>query len=514
MTKPTLFISYSHKNETEKNVLLAHLGVLRRAGLLEIWNDDQIGAGGDWLEEIRQKMAKAQVAILLITADFLNSEFILDEEVPALLERREVEGLVVFPVIAKACAWRKVKWLAEMNVRPKNGKPVWGDRGSHVDEDLAAIAEEVAEIIDKATVAPEPELRTPTSQTIEPTPSPITPSWILEFPKPQPTLPASQISTNLRGFNPFPDNRAEYDLAILFGKVGGFWSRHPTYAAISANFFPEAIVAETGCGRTAFAYALSQIGDVDQYPLDRTLPIIITGSNLTITSTQNQVANAFLNHVYVNPATLTSLNQAENKFLARVLVSGLGADRVRVRLRQILENDPDLGNFIEQASQLSRPKTAQWLRQVQSCLDLLGFKRAILAFDFGPNSKRQLNTWQRNIPLWAEHSLIPKLFVPATLSGELGGSSVRTVPLTWNARQLDQMVRWRFDSLARMTDALIKFDSLFERDLFPEFIAQSQGNPGRLAHLWSFLFNDHLDQTPGRSTFSAENLARAVERLS
>ncbi|MEW5958142.1 MAG: response regulator [Chloroflexota bacterium] len=149
MTRPIVFISYSHQDEVEKNQLLSHLGVLEKAGLIDPWSDDRIGAGQDWQQAIERTMAQAQVAILLITVNFLTSDFILHKEAPALLKRCETAGLIVFPVIAKDCAWRMIDWLATMNVRPKNGRPVWGDGGSHVDEDLAAIAEEVAEIIKK-----------------------------------------------------------------------------------------------------------------------------------------------------------------------------------------------------------------------------------------------------------------------------------------------------------------------------------------------------------------------------
>ncbi|MBI1930705.1 TIR domain-containing protein [Candidatus Poribacteria bacterium] len=147
MNLPTIFISYSHKDEEEKRMLLSHLGVLGHVGLIDVWNDDRIGAGGDWEQEITEAMARARVAILLVSANFLTSHFILRKEVPTLLERREREGLTVFPVIAKACAWKVVPWLTKMNVRPKNGIPVWGDGGVHIDEDLAAIAEEIVDII-------------------------------------------------------------------------------------------------------------------------------------------------------------------------------------------------------------------------------------------------------------------------------------------------------------------------------------------------------------------------------
>jgi len=144
---PTVFVSYSHKDEKEKDKLLSHLGVLRGAGLIDIWSDDQIIGGNDWETDINEAISKSQLAILLISDNFLNSNFILGKEVPSLLQRRKSEGVTVFPVIAKACAWRQVTWLAKMNVRPKNGRPVWSDNGTHVDEDLATIAEEIATII-------------------------------------------------------------------------------------------------------------------------------------------------------------------------------------------------------------------------------------------------------------------------------------------------------------------------------------------------------------------------------
>lgn len=150
MPPPTVFVSYSRKDENEKNQLLDHLNVLQGIGLVEVWSDDRISGGADWESKIRQAMAQAKVAILLITKHFLTSDFILEKEVPKLLTRRESEDLIVFPVIAKPCAWGTVDWLKKMNVRPKNGACVWRSGGDYADEELAAIAEEIAEIIEKA----------------------------------------------------------------------------------------------------------------------------------------------------------------------------------------------------------------------------------------------------------------------------------------------------------------------------------------------------------------------------
>jgi hypothetical protein len=144
-----VFVSYSHKDESEKDALLSHLRVVQAgAEAIEVWSDDEIGAGEAWEAAIDKAVSRARVAILLVTANFLSSEFILRKEVPALLRRREQDGVRMIPLIARACAWKKVPWLVKMNVRPKNGRPVWDAGKPQADEALAAIAEEVAAIVD------------------------------------------------------------------------------------------------------------------------------------------------------------------------------------------------------------------------------------------------------------------------------------------------------------------------------------------------------------------------------
>lgn len=151
-TLPTVLISYSHMDEKEKEKLVSHLGVLRGAGLIDLWSDDLIIGGDDWESDINTAINKAHVAVLLISDNYLNSEFILGKEVPALLQRRKTEGVKIFPLIARACAWRQVEWLVKMNVRPKNGKPIWSDNGSHVDDDLASISDEIALIVKRFSI--------------------------------------------------------------------------------------------------------------------------------------------------------------------------------------------------------------------------------------------------------------------------------------------------------------------------------------------------------------------------
>jgi hypothetical protein len=147
MTQPTVFISYSHKDEEWKDRLVTQLGVLQQQGLLDLWDDRRISAGADWQPEIEKAMGAASAAILLVSANFLTSQFILGEEVPRLLERRKKEGLRVFPIIVKPCAWQQVNWLARIQVRPRDGRPLSAGSDYQIDADLAAIAAEVYKLL-------------------------------------------------------------------------------------------------------------------------------------------------------------------------------------------------------------------------------------------------------------------------------------------------------------------------------------------------------------------------------
>jgi hypothetical protein len=144
-------MSYSHRDEGWKNRLLTQLGVLQQQSMLELWHDRRIGAGADWYQDISQAMEAAHVAVLLISAHFLTSSFILHEEVPRLLTRRQQEGLHIVPILVTPCAWRQVPWLARMQFRPLDARPLSAGTEHQIETDLAAIAEEIAALIQPAT---------------------------------------------------------------------------------------------------------------------------------------------------------------------------------------------------------------------------------------------------------------------------------------------------------------------------------------------------------------------------
>jgi hypothetical protein len=147
MSTHKIFISYSHKDEQWKDRVESHLGVLARQGLLEFWSDRKISVGDDWFTSIENEINQADAALLLISVDFLNSDFILNQEISRLLERRKNDGLRVIPLIVRACAWKRIPWLSSLQARPKDGRPLSSGTEYQIDADLASLAEEIETLL-------------------------------------------------------------------------------------------------------------------------------------------------------------------------------------------------------------------------------------------------------------------------------------------------------------------------------------------------------------------------------
>lgn len=119
-----VFISYSRANEDRKKRLVTHLSTLRAEGLVSVWHDRCIEAGDLWREELDQAMREAEVALFLVSADFIASPFCQDVEVPELLRRHREEGVLIVPVIVDYCEWGHIERLSQFQALPEGGKPV------------------------------------------------------------------------------------------------------------------------------------------------------------------------------------------------------------------------------------------------------------------------------------------------------------------------------------------------------------------------------------------------------
>ncbi len=123
MDVPKIFISYSHKDEAHKEKLQTSLKSLQYSFEIDVWEDRQIQVGDNWSEEISKAMERAEYIVLLISPDFLASDFIKEVEMKRAFERHDKGDAMVMPVIIRPCLWNQ-KPINKVQVVPKDGKPV------------------------------------------------------------------------------------------------------------------------------------------------------------------------------------------------------------------------------------------------------------------------------------------------------------------------------------------------------------------------------------------------------
>jgi hypothetical protein len=145
---PQVFISYSRKDKKWLERLQVFLKPLEREGFVERWDDTRIDPGGKWKDEIRKAIESSFAAVLLISADFLASEFISTNELPPLLLAAKEKGLLILPILVTPCGFARTKGLSEFQAVSLKGdlKPLINMRTG----DREALWDRVVETIQKA----------------------------------------------------------------------------------------------------------------------------------------------------------------------------------------------------------------------------------------------------------------------------------------------------------------------------------------------------------------------------
>lgn len=123
MATPKIFISYSHADEWLKDELVSHFGALRRNGLVDVWHDRRIPAGGLLDDQIDANLKTADLCLFLISADFINSDYCIHKEYEEAVKRRNSGNTEIIPVIIRACDW-DVAGLKKFNALPRDAIPV------------------------------------------------------------------------------------------------------------------------------------------------------------------------------------------------------------------------------------------------------------------------------------------------------------------------------------------------------------------------------------------------------
>jgi formylglycine-generating enzyme required for sulfatase activity len=179
MSRDQVFISYSHKDKGWLEKLKTHLVPLQRDGTISVWDDTIIKPGQIWKEEIKKALARAKVAVLLVTPDFLASKFIAEDELPPLLAASEKEGLTILWISMRPSHYTRTV-IAKYQAVHDPAKPLSSMNRAKQDSALVEIVKKIE------AVAP------PLSSASSPTPA--APSVITPI---APVLPAIQ---NIHGW--------------------------------------------------------------------------------------------------------------------------------------------------------------------------------------------------------------------------------------------------------------------------------------------------------------------------
>jgi formylglycine-generating enzyme required for sulfatase activity len=191
MNQPAIeiFFSYARKDELLRDELAKHLKPLRQEGIIRDWHDREIPPGAEWQNEIDRHLESAQIILLLISADFLASDYCYSFELKRALERHTSNEACVIPVILRSCVWQNTPF-GKLQVLPTDGKPIQSKSWFDPDEAFTDVVRGLRRSIAQLTPVP-----VETSTSTPPNPQVIT----------VPVQPDSQpLEQNKPSLKPFP----------------------------------------------------------------------------------------------------------------------------------------------------------------------------------------------------------------------------------------------------------------------------------------------------------------------
>src|SRR5579859_6257377 len=140
MKKINVFICYAHEDEEIFKNLQAHLSGLQRQSFIEVWHDRAISPGEEWKRELEKYLEAAEIILLLISPDFMNSEYCYSVAMERATKRHEQGEAQVISVIVRPVYWQGTV-LGKLQALPTDGKPVQSSEWYNVDEALLSVVE-------------------------------------------------------------------------------------------------------------------------------------------------------------------------------------------------------------------------------------------------------------------------------------------------------------------------------------------------------------------------------------
>ena len=141
-----VFCSYAHNDHNFYSKLTKHLSLLKRQGLIDTWYDHMIEPGSEWRIELKSRLDNAGLVLLLISADFIASDYCYGIEMTCAVERHNAGNAKVIPILIKPADWKSAPF-GKLQVLPKNGKAVsiWKSR----DAAYAEIAQAIRHLVER-----------------------------------------------------------------------------------------------------------------------------------------------------------------------------------------------------------------------------------------------------------------------------------------------------------------------------------------------------------------------------
>jgi hypothetical protein len=142
----SVFYSYSHKDKAYQGKLKTHLSVMRRQGFISEFSDQDILPGQVWSDEINKNLKTADVILLLISPDFMESDYCYSIEMDYAIQRHDAGEAFIIPIILRPCEWKHSP-LGKFQALPLRGKPVV--RWTPQDEAFNDIAQGIRKVVTK-----------------------------------------------------------------------------------------------------------------------------------------------------------------------------------------------------------------------------------------------------------------------------------------------------------------------------------------------------------------------------
>lgn len=140
------FISYSHRDADALDRLHVHLANLQREGRIETWYDREILAGEVLDDEISEELEAAELFLLMVSPDFIASNYCVEREMQRALERHEAGAARVVPIIVEPCDWAAMPQLRRLKAVPKDGLPI--SEWTNANTAYLDVIQEIRRIID------------------------------------------------------------------------------------------------------------------------------------------------------------------------------------------------------------------------------------------------------------------------------------------------------------------------------------------------------------------------------